>query len=143
MIYADASPHRIISDLSSFVCSKYRVIVAGDWNILNRYGERGDKYFGARYTSVFDRMEAIGLPFQGPQAPNGRQAHPWPDELPVNSKDVPTYHTRQQDPRDATRQLDFAFCSTRLANNISVVARNEVDEWGPSDHCRVEISCNE
>jgi hypothetical protein len=122
--------------------SRYQIIVAGDWNILNRYGEHGDKYFGVRYSTVFDRMEAIGLTYQGPQAPSGRPAHPHPDELPVESKDVPTYHTRQQGPKDATRQLDFVFCSPKLAKGISVVARNDVDDWGPSDHCRVEIACN-
>ena len=35
-----------------------------------------------RYATVFDRMAAIGLPLVGPQYPNGRQADPWPDELP-------------------------------------------------------------
>jgi len=123
--------------------SNHAVIVAGDWNILNRYGEHGNKNNGAKYAAVFDRMLTIGLPFQGPQAPNGRQARPWPDELPVESKDVPTYyHTRQQGPINATRQLDFVFCSTKIAKAISVVARNDVDDWGPSDHCRVEIECN-
>ena len=81
----------------------------------------------------------MGLRFVGPQAPNGRQANPVPAELPAGSLDVPTYHTSNQGPAGATRQLDFVFASYGLAEQISVRALNEVDDWGPSDHCRLEI----
>ena len=37
------------------------------------------------YATVFDRAEAMGLVCVGPQAPNGRQAQPWPSELPSDS----------------------------------------------------------
>jgi len=140
-IYADASAHRLISDLSAFVGSqsKHRIIAAGDLNILNGYGERGSPYWGARYETIFSRMTAIGLPFVGPQAPAGRRADPWPDELPKTSNDVPTFHTNKMTPSTATRQLDFVFASNSLAEGVKVRALNEPDEWGPSDHCRVEI----
>jgi hypothetical protein len=76
----------------------------------------------------------------GPQAPHGRQADPHPDELPPGSRDVPTYHTRQQGPMGATRQLDFVFASHALADRLRVRALNaDPDEWGPGDHCRVAI----
>jgi hypothetical protein len=89
---------------------------------------------------VFDRAEAMGLRFVGPQVPDGRQASPWPAELPDGSRNVPTYHTRQQGPMGATRQLDFVFASHTLADRLSVRALNtDSEEWGPSDHCRVEI----
>ena len=113
--------------------------VAGDWNILHGYGESGDEYWKARYDSVFGRATALGLRFVGPQHPNGRQADPWPDELPRESLCVPTFHHSGQTPTTATRQLDFVFASNSLADRIDVCALNEPQEWGLSDHCRVVI----
>ena len=139
--FADASAHRLISDLSAFIGRQtgHRIVAAGDLNILYGHGEYGSKYWAGRYATVFDRMEALGLPFVGPQAPNGRQAEPWPDELPRESKNVPTYHNVKQTPASATRQLDFVFASTGLVENVSVHALNKPEEWGPSDHCRLVI----
>jgi endonuclease/exonuclease/phosphatase family metal-dependent hydrolase len=84
-------------------------------------------------------MQAMGLKFIGPQAPNGRQAHPWPSELPSDSKNVPTFHSNLHTPETATRQLDFVFASRSLAEDVTVKALNDPEEWGPSDHCRVVI----
>ena len=140
--FADASAHHVISDLSEFIGRQtgHRLLAAGDLNILYGYGENGSDYWGRRYESVFARMEALGLDFVGPQAPHGRQADPWPSELPCDSKNVPTYyHKSTQTPATATRQLDFAFASNGLAESVSVRALNDPDEWGPSDHCRLEI----
>jgi len=83
-IYADAAAHRLLSDLAGIVndARSHRIIAAGDLNILHRYGEHGNPYWAARYATVFDRAEAMGLQFMGPQAPHGRQASPWPAELP-------------------------------------------------------------
>ena len=118
MLYADAAAHRLLSDLSALVTNRHghRIIAAGDLNILNRYGEHGSAYWAARYATVFDRAESLGLRFVGPQAPSGRQADPWPAELPHDSRDVPTYHTSRQGPAGATRQLDFVFASTTLTD---------------------------
>ena len=141
-IVSDASAHRIVSDLSLLIGSQqgHRIIAAGDLNILHGHGEHGSPYWAARYDTVFKRMEALGLPFVGPQSPCGRQADPWPKELPRTSKNVPTYYSIQQKaPAAATRQLDFVFASEELADSLSVRALNEPDEWGPSDHCRIEI----
>ena len=88
---------------------------------------------------MFDRLAAIGLTLVGPQAPRGRQADPWPSELPTDSRNVPTYFTTRQSPETATRQLDFVFASQDLADRITVTALNEPERWGPSDHCRLEI----
>ena len=137
---ADASAHRVISDLTeAFIGSQrgHRIIAAGDLNILHGHGEHGNSYSAACYQTIFDRMEVAGVPFVGPQAPNGRQADPWPKELPRDSKNVPTYYTEK--PESATRQLDFVFASRWLADSIKVRALNSVEEWGPSDHCRIEI----
>ncbi|MDP9238490.1 MAG: endonuclease/exonuclease/phosphatase family protein [Chloroflexota bacterium] len=140
-IYADASVHRLISDLSALVGkpSGHRIVAAGDLNILRGYGEHGSPYWASRYATVFDRMSALGMLFVGPQFPMGRRADPWPDELPVESDNVPTYHTNRQTPATATRQLDFVFASNGLAELVRARALNSVEEWGPSDHCRLDI----
>lgn len=141
-IYADAAVHRLISDLSALIARQrgHRIIVAGDFNVLHGYGEHGSPYWGERYRTVFDRMDALGLPLVGPAFPNGIQADPWPTELPSDSTDVPTYRTRQNDPASAARQLDFVFASAGIAPDIEVRAVNGADAWGPTDHCRLEIS---
>lgn len=142
--YADGSAHRILSDLSALIVRPdHRLVVAGDWNLLRGYGEQSDKYWKARYDTVFDRAEALGLRFVGPQYPNGRQADPRPDELPRDSLCVPTFHHSRQDPASATRQLDFVFASASIADRIEVVALNTPETWGPSDHCRVVIDSHQ
>jgi hypothetical protein len=141
-IFADASAHRLISDLSKLINGRRKLllIVAGDWNILYGYGENGDEYWKDRYNTVFARMETIGVPFVGPQYPGGTQADPWPSELPRASLNVPTFRTKRNDPSSATRQLDFVFASRELHNRLEVRALNRPEEWGPSDHCRIEIN---
>lgn len=91
-IYADASVHRLISDLSVFATQRpsIDIIVAGDLNVLFRYGEHGNRHWAARNDTVFNRVEVLGLACVGPQAPNGRRAEPWPKELPRTSNNVPT-----------------------------------------------------
>jgi endonuclease/exonuclease/phosphatase family metal-dependent hydrolase len=140
-IYADGSAHRPISDLSAVIGQQagHRILVAGDLNILHGYGDNGSAYWAARYATVFSRMSALGLSFVGPQAPAGRRADPWPDELPRTSNNVPTFYTSYQTPATATRQLDFVFASDGLVERVRVTALNEPEHWGPSDHCRVEI----
>lgn len=135
----DASVHRIISDLSLLVGRQYGhcVLAAGDLSVLHGYGE--NQYWGRRYATVFDRLAAIGLSFVGPQAPHGRQAEPWPDEPPAASLNVPTYFHTSQTPMTATRQLDFVFASESIRGSTQVKALNGPEEWGPSDHCRIEI----
>jgi endonuclease/exonuclease/phosphatase family metal-dependent hydrolase len=140
-IYADASAHRLISDLSMLIGqqSNHSIVAAGDFNILHGYGEGRSAYWASRYATVFSRMAALGLSFMGPQAPAGRRAEPWPYELPRTSDNVPTYYTTFQSPATATRQLDFVFASNGIAARVQARALNSLEEWGPSDHCRVEI----
>ena len=42
-------------------------------------------------------------------------------------------------PATSTRQLDFVFASTGLASQVRAKALNEPEDWGPNDHCRIEI----
>lgn len=139
--YADGTAHRILSDLSPLLGRRppHRLIVAGDWNLLRGHGENGNAYWKARYDTVFDRAETLGLHFVGPEYPNGRQADPWPDELPHDSLCVPTFRHSRQTPATATRQLDFVFASTAIADQVQVRALNAPEAWGPSDHCQVMI----
>ncbi|MYD37158.1 MAG: hypothetical protein F4X20_09210 [Dehalococcoidia bacterium] len=142
-IYGDASAHRIISDLSAFIGNEnpatHRIVAAGDLNMFYGYGDGGAPYWEARYRSVFERINAIGLEFIGPQAPNGRQAEARLPGEPSDSRNVVTYSTRSNPAEADNRQLDFAFASRGFHESIKVRALNEVDEWGPSDHCRILI----
>lgn len=140
-IYSDASAHRLVSDISVFVGKErgHRVLAAGDLNILYGYGENGNAYWGNRFHTIFERLEKIGLQFVGPQFPNGRQAEPWPEELPQESLNVPTFHTNRQSPSTATRQLDFVFASKTIAPLVKTYALNSPEQWGPSDHCQILI----
>lgn len=141
-IWADASAHRLLSDLSQLITGRRKdapLIAAGDLNLLYGYGEAGDEYWGGRYQTVFDRADALGLSFVGPQYPNGRQADPWPTELPPESLNVPTFCHSGQTPATATRQLDFVFASKSIAERVQVTALNHPDNWGSSDHCQIVI----
>lgn len=144
-LFADGAAHHFVSDLSTFIARHrgHRILAAGDLNVLRGYGEHGDGYWAARYKTVFDRMDIMGLPCVGPAHPNGRQADPWPKELPRDSRNVPTFHHSRQSRESATRQLDYVFASTELAERLSVRALNAPEEWGPSDHCRIEMELAE
>ena len=37
-------------------------------------------------------------------------------------------------------QLDFVFASESMRDSVRVSALNHPDDWGPSDHCRIEIT---
>ena len=134
-IYADASAHRVVSDLSqlSALQRDHRLIVAGDWNILRGYGEGGSPYWAGRYATVFDRLEALGLGLVGPFA--GRRPDPWPAELPQDSTTTPTFWPPNGVP---SRQLDFVFASPSLVDSLTVTALNSASDW-TADHCKIRI----
>ena len=140
--YPDGSAHRIISDLSAFIGSEdpstHRILAAGDLNMTFSRREEEDPWL-LRERTVTDRMDALGLELLGPQYPNGRRADPIPDDLPLDTRNVPTYFTTSQTPETAASQLDWAFASRGFHQAITVRALNKVEEWGPSDHCRLLI----
>ena len=145
--YADASVHRIISDLAAFIGhddpQTHRILAAGDLNITYGYGPGSGPYWDARYLNLFERMETTGLEFLGPQLPNGRQAETLATGEPKCSKNVVTYHLPGKNAETASNnQFDFAFASRGFHEGIKVRAMNGVDEWGASDHCRpfIEVS---
>jgi hypothetical protein len=138
--YADASAHRILSDLSAFIGhspSEHRILAAGDLNMF--YGATGSRLsMPERERTVWGRMEVLGLEFLGPQAPHGRSAASAPDDVPPDTKNVPTFY-RSGEPEAAVNQLDYAFASRGFHKSVSVRAMNDAAEWGPSDHCRLMI----
>ena len=143
-IYADASVHRIISDISGFIGSDksetHRIVAAGDLNMTYGYGHGDGPYWDARYENLFERMGLIGLEFLGPQLPNGRQAEVLATGEPEDSQNVVTYHLPGKNAETASNnQFDFAFASRSFHEGIKVRAMNGVDEWGSSDHCRLFI----
>ena len=145
--YSDASAHRIISDLSAFIGSRdpstHRILAAGDLNMF--YGATGhDLSLPERERTVWDRFEALGLEFIGPQGPDAcRQASSQPTDVPSDTRNVPTVYYRGGSPETALNQLDYAFASRGFHESVKVRALNEVDNWGSSDHCRllIEIDC--
>ena len=143
--YSDASAHRIISDLSTFIGhkdpSRHRILAAGDLNIIYGATDNNSLALAARECTVFERMDALGLKFMGPQFPNGRRAEPTPSGLPTITGNVPTFcsRLRKQSPETAVNQLDYVFASKGFHKSVTVRAVNDIDEWGPSDHCRLLI----
>ncbi len=141
--YADGSAHRIISDLSAFIghtdSSRHRILAAGDLNTMFGVTEENPLADPLRDQTIFDRMIALGLEFMGPEYPNGRQAETPIMGQPKDSKSVPTYRKVGESLNTANTQLDYVFASRGFHKTIRTRALNGVDEWGPSDHCRLLI----
>ena len=137
------SAHRIISDLAAFIgntdTAKHRILAAGDLNMFYGSIGKGEEWERA----VWGRMQDIGLEFLGPQLPYGGNP-PAPGvkmvDVPDDSKNVPTWHTGKEDPQEAKRQLDYVFASRGFHKQVKARALNGIDEWGPSDHCRLLIT---
>ena len=137
------SAHRIISDLAAFIgntdTAKHRILAAGDLNMF--YGSIGEGEEWER--AVWGRMQDIGLEFLGPQLPCGGNP-PAPGvkmvDVPDDSKNVPTFHTVKEGTQEAKRQLDYVFASMGFHKQVKARAMNGIDEWGPSDHCRLLIT---
>ena len=141
--YADGSAHRIISDLSAFIgdvdpCT-HRILAAGDLNTIYGATDGNPLALPSRDQTIWDRMDALGMEFLGPQHPDGRLADPTPQGLPSDTKNVPTYYTARQSPETAQNQLDYVFASRGFHEQVSVRAMNEVADWCASDHCRLLI----
>ena len=142
--YADGSAHRIISDLSAFIGnvdpSTHRILAAGDLNTIYDMKDDYDKtWTTARDRTIWERMNALGFEFLGPQRPNGRQAHPTPEFMNKDTRNVLTYYTVGNSAATANRQIDYSFASRGFHEGVKVRALNGVDEWGASDHSRLLI----
>ena len=60
-----------------------------------------------------------------------------PTDVSSATKNVPTAYYARGGPDTAVNQLDDAFASRGFHERVSVRAMNDVEEWGPSDHCRL------
>ena len=152
--HADASTHRIISDISALSAagdpSRHRILAAGDLNLI--YGTTtGKGRQNIRTRSVWDCFQALGFEFVGPRYPDGRLAAEPSTETPTDTRNVPTSYSRDgaasgvnvKTPLDARNQLDYVFASRGFHESIRARALNGVEEWGPSDHCRILIEIDE
>ena len=140
--YSDGSAHRILSDLSAFIGdadpATHRILAGGDLNMVDGSQTGNPQDLEERTQGVFSRMDALGLALV---RLGGRQAAPRPAYLPPNTRNVPTFYTTgERQPADATKQLDYVFASKGFHRAVSARALNGVDEWGPSDHCRLAIN---
>ena len=88
---------------------------------------------------MWDRMDALGLQFMGPQYPNGRKPESFPRFIPATSNNLVTYYIPGESPKTGFRQLDYVFASRGFHNRLSTRALNCIHEWGASDHCRILI----
>ena len=148
--YSDASVHRIISDLTTFIGGwpkAPRIIAAGDLNTIYDATEASRLETPIRAQTIFDRMSAISMEFVGPRAGDGgRKADPPTDDVSPHTCNVPTYLSHpqmaqyEQEDVLSGNQLDYVFASCGFHERVSVHAMNRTrDEWGPSDHCRIVI----
>ena len=149
-IYSDGSAHRAISDVSAFIGhtnpSAHRMLVAGDLNTIYGATDKNRLEKPPRARTIFDRMEALGFEFVGPQWPDAdRQADPRPQGLSKDTRNVPTYLSARQRGRMRDQgivsgnQLDYVFASRGLHDKVRVHAMNDVGGFGPSDHCRIQV----
>ena len=72
-------------------------------------------------------------------APLGQQTDPWPEWLPQDSRTLHRMFRHIVTLLVSEHQLDFVFASESMVDSVRVSALNNPDDWGPSDHCRIEI----
>ena len=137
-IYACASLHRAISDLSCvlFDTQAPPIVLAGDLNVWRDYGSPA---WRPRYDSVFDRLTSAGLAYAGPTRDD---AEPPLLGCPCNSGDrcrhVDTFRYRAA-PTAIPYQNDHVLLSRTLAGRARVWCVPGDDVWLHSDHRPVLI----
>ena len=128
-------PWRELVKMGAFIGSvdpsTHRILAAGDLNMAYGTLDNSWESLAVRERTVFDRMEALGLKYLGPQFPAGRRADPTPVHLPEDTRNVPTFFSNRSSPAAAYVQLDHVFASVGFHEHVHVRALNEVDEWGP------------
>ncbi len=141
LIYADASMHRILSDISALTSGQDRpVVLAGDFNLVRELNSPMDaETWNRRQSNVFDRLDALGFTFVGPQTPNGVPPSTPTPGMPTNSRAVVTHRHKRGDPETGHYQLDYVYVTHQLVDRTRTRALNDGEEWGPSDHCQIAI----
>ena len=148
--YTDGSAHRVISDLSAFIThtnpSSHRLLAAGDLGTIHGAADDSRMENPVRARTIFDRMQALGLEFMGPQWPDAdRQADPLPPGMPKDTRNVPTCLAGRQrrlmldEGIVSGFQYDYVFASRGFHERVHVHAVNDAAGFGPSTHCRMRI----
>ncbi len=148
--YTDGSAHRIISDVSAFIThtnpSSHRLLAAGDLGTIHQAADNSRMENPVRARTIFDRMQALGLVFMGPQWPDAnRQAYPLPPGVPKDTRNVPTWVAGRQrrlmldEDIVSGFQYDYVFASRGFHDRVHVHAMNDAAGFGPSTHCRIRI----
>ena len=126
------SVHRLISDLARLVGRRSKVVAAGDWTINRGWSSHGTPIWNQRealhFKTAFDRMSALGF------------RHLTPEGRKNERGEAVTFVPIGSPPEKAFAQLDFVFATENIADRVSVLTLNQPEEWGPSDHCRIEIN---
>ena len=139
--WADGSAHRLLSDLTPLLWDQRRhpVLIAGDWNILYRYGEHGDAAYRDGYATVFDRAEALGLRLWGRSIRMDVARSPGPLNFQPTAPACRLISTRNKGQRRRAGSSTSSSPPSQVADRVVVRAMYGVDEWGRSDHCRILI----
>lgn len=133
-IYAEATVHRAISDITPLLQSRNaeRIVLAGDLNVWRGYGSWKD-----RYQTVFDRLAALGLELAGPFRAEGcPPLEGCPCRQGDDCRHVVTYRWHSKETSNPY-QLDFVF--TRGVEVTGCVALDRERYWACSDHLPVVI----
>ena len=93
-------PWRELVKMGAFIGSvdpsTHRILAAGDLNMAYGTLDNSWESLAVRERTVFDRMEALGLKYLGPQFPAGRRADPTPAHLPEDTRNVPTFFSNKE-----------------------------------------------
>lgn len=143
--YSIAAVHRTISDLTRLWYGEKqpRVVIAGDWNIWHKYGDRTPaakqvRQWSTRHNSVFSRLDAEGLRVAGPYGSGPLERCPCGTE--AECRHVQTYWHNYKD--GATPyQTDFVMATPgiRISEPAVVTHLKGESVWagGISDHAPV------
>ena len=134
---SDASAHRISSDLSAFIGHSdptKQILAASDMF----YGAIGSRLSLAEIAARCGRMQALGLEFLGRRTVGAQELCQTTYRRTRGTCGL-TAGAQGSGPETAVNQLDYAFASRGFHEKVSVLAMNEIEEWGPIDHCRLMI----
>ena len=139
-LYADASLHRAISDLTVLFADRPggNIVVAGDLNIWHAYDratsiKNWSAHWADRFRLVFERLATHGLELVGPFR---EDAQPPLERCPCNGGDqcrhVNTY-LFNRNPKNVPYQNDFVFATKSVVVSRCYAVQDEVI-WEHSDH---------
>jgi endonuclease/exonuclease/phosphatase family metal-dependent hydrolase len=100
-IFAEATLHRAVSDLTPLLRSGRPVVIAGDLNLVRDY--EGAQAWQAQSDTVFDRLEAYGVEVVGPHRPSDVTLTNCPCRRPHTCRHVNTRPT----PSGVPTQIDW------------------------------------